>query len=689
MKLPLDSPRLIRRITLALMAVLAIQTVALALDLVFPPDLRKAERSSPVALDRNGAWLRALPVDNGRWRVRADLKRTDPAYLRAVLAVEDAHFKSHLGVDPGAVTRALIGNMRAGAITSGGSTITMQTARLLHPHPRTVFDKLVEMIRAAQLEARFSKPEILQLYLTLAPYGGNLEGVRAASLSYFGHEPESLTLGEQALLIALPQAPEARRPDRRPAAAQKARHLVLKKLFDVHAISRAAFEEADAEPLPRQRAPFPRLAWHAAGRLARAAPVLQPTVETTLDARLQSRLEQFAAQTAAQQGAGGSVAILVLDSRTRAVRASVGSAGLDRPGGWVDMTRALRSPGSSLKPFVYAFAFDQGLAAPDTKLMDAPTRFGDYQPEDFDRTFHGEVTVKEALTNSLNVPAVATLEKVGPEVFQARLEQAGVRLVRPKARTKGAGLALALGGAGISLQDLSVLYAALADNGVAKPLAWTVREEKARAEEPGARLVRSETAAQIVDILRETPPPAGRAPGPLLARGPRIAFKTGTSYGFRDALAAGIGGDYVVVVWTGRPDGGARGGLTGREAAAPLLFDVFDLIDPPAKAPTPIDPASAPQGLQTLKSDKGDGPALIFPADGASVQVDMLGAKGRGLVLSARGQGLKWYVDGDVLDPDPVSGRVVWRPLAAGFYRVTVVGEAGREAHARVRIKGP
>jgi penicillin-binding protein 1C len=678
--------RWVRKITLGLIGVLGLQCLLLLADAVLPPDMGKAERSSPVVLDRNGAWLRALPVDHGRWRVRADLERTDPSFLRHVTAVEDERFFAHLGVDPMAVVRAALANFHAARTVSGGSTITMQTARLLSPHPRTYGAKFIEMLRALQLEARLSKRQILSLYLTLAPYGGNLEGVRAASLSYFGHEPESLTLGEQALLIALPQAPEARRPDRRPQAARAARKAVLQKLLRAGAIDATDFAEADAEALPFSRTAFPHLAWHTAGRLAHNAPSGQATVQTTLDAALQARLENLARKTAIDQGSETSVAILVVEAKNRAVRAAVGSAGLDRPGGWVNMTRALRSPGSSLKPFVYGFAFDEGIVAPDTKLQDAPTRFGDYQPEDFDRVFHGEVTAREALTNSLNVPAVATLDKLGPDVFEARIEQAGVRLVRPRAQTKAAGLALALGGAGITVEDLSVLYAALADGGVAKPLAWTVNDARKREDEPGRRILRTESAEQVLDILRETTPPKGRAPGPLISRGPRVAFKTGTSYGFRDAVAAGIGGGYVVVVWTGRPDGGARGSLTGREAAAPLLFDVFDAIDAPAKAPSPLAPRGAPRALQRMERTEA-GPVMVFPADGTTVQLDTLGAKGRGLVLAARGDGLKWFIDGDPLDPDPVSGRVVWRPLSGGFYRVTVVDNAGRQATARVHVK--
>jgi len=681
--------RAIRRLTLAAAGLLGVQVALAGLDLAFPPDMGRAERSSPVALDRNGAWLRALPVENGRWRVRADLARTDPSFLRRLTAVEDARFRWHPGVDPIALARAAAGNARAGRTLSGGSTITMQTARLLEPRPRTLGAKLVEMIRAVQLEARLSKDEILALYLTLAPYGGNLEGVRAASLSWFGHEPESLTIGEQALLIALPQAPEARRPDRRPLAARAARAEVLTRMQQAGLIDSFLAAEADSEPLPAARARFPGLAWHAASRLAAAAPRDQATVRTTLDAGLQARLETLARETARAQGPEATAAILVVDVRTRAVLAAVGSGGLDRPGGWVDMTRALRSPGSALKPFVYAIAFDQGLAAPDTRLQDAALRFGDYQPENFDRAFHGEVSAREALMHSLNVPAVATLNEIGPATFHARLEGAGVKLVRPRARTRAAGLALALGGAGITLQDLAVLYAALADRGQAKPLAWTAEAAARRERQQGRRLVGPEAAAMVLDILRETPAPRGRAPSALTTRGPRIAWKTGTSYGFRDALAAGIGGGKVAVVWTGRADGGARGGLTGRDAAAPLLFDVFDAVDAPNRAPSPLAPRGAPAGLVSLQDPEDDGPRLIFPPDGATVQVEATGEASRGLVLAARGRDLRWFVEGTPLEPDPISGRVVWKPQTAGFYRLSVVDAEGRAASARVRVRTP
>ncbi|MES3030376.1 MAG: penicillin-binding protein 1C [Pseudomonadota bacterium] len=672
--------------TLGLIGLLTAQVGVFTLDALFPPDMSRAERSSPVTLDRRGAWLRALPVEDGRWRIRADLDRTDPTFRKRLIKIEDARFWMHPGVDPLAVIRAAGSAATSGRVSSGASTLTMQTARLLEPRPRTLPAKLIEMVRAVQLEARLSKREILALYLTLAPYGGNLEGVRAASLSYFGHEPETLTAGEQALLIALPQSPEARRPDRRPEAARAARQQVLDKMVRMRALTEVEAAEAQEEPLPG-RAPFPALAWHVAGELARAAPDAQASILSTLDVGLQARLEPLAEQVARAQGPEATAAILVVEIESRAVRAAVGSGGLQRPGGWIDMTRAVRSPGSALKPFIYAFAFDDGIAAPDTQIDDAARRFGDYQPENFDRVFRGKVTAREALTNSLNVPAVELLDKVGPSAFEARVDAAGVNLVRPKAQTRSAGLALALGGVGITMRDLAVLYAALGDGGVAKPLAWTQAEAERRQRQGGRRLIRAEAATQVLDILRETPPPAGSTPAALTKGRPVMAFKTGTSYGFRDAVAAGVVGPYVIVVWTGRADGGARGGLTGRDAALPLLFDTADLIDAPASAPRPIAPRAAPEALAKLEQ-RQEGPRLIFPPNGSSVQVEAFGPASRGLVLAAGGENLSWYVAGEPLAPDPVSGRVIWRPKGPGFYRITVVDGEGRKATARVRIKG-
>ena len=675
-----------RRIVVGLIGLLGLEIGLVVLDAAFPPDLTRARQASPVALDRHGDWLRALPVENGRWRIRADLDRTDPTFLARLGRIEDGRFGWHAGVDPLALARAAASAVAHGRPTSGASTLTMQTARLLEPRPRTIGSKLIEVIRAVQLETRFSKRRILSLYLTLAPYGGNLEGVRAASLAWFGHEPASLTNGEQALLIALPQAPEGRRPDLHPIAARVARAAVLRKMARNGMITPAQAAEAGAEPLGH-RARFPAIAWHVAGELARAAPADQASVVTTLDGDLQRRLEPLAAEAARQQGEASQVAILVVEIKGRAVRAAVASAGRERDGGWIDMTRALRSPGSALKPLIYGFAFDDGVAAPDTLIDDAPRRFSDYQPEDFERVFHGPVTAREALAHSLNVPAVALLDRIGPAQFEARLAGAGAHLTRPSAGFRDPGLALALGGEGVTLRDIALLYAAIGDDGLAKPLAWTEADAALRLRQEGARLMRPAAARQVLDILRDAPTPKGRAPSALTRGGLPIAFKTGTSYGFRDAVAAGVVDGFAVVVWTGRADGAARAGQTGRDSALPLLFDVADALSlKPAAAPA-IAPTAAPRSLQALAAP-GEGPRMIFPPDGSVVRAPGFGAASRGLVLAAGGEGLSWFVDGAPLPVDPVGGHPIWRPPGPGFYRVTVVDAAGRAAQSRVRVTG-
>ena len=671
----------------ALTALLAMQLGLAGADALFPPNMGRGDHSSPVALDRRGAWLRALPVENGRWRIRADLDRTDPVFVSRVIGMEDRRFFQHPGIDGLALIRALgSAALHGGHASSGASTLTMQTARLLEPRPRNIGSKVIEMVRALQLEARLTKRQILALYLTLAPYGGNLEGARAASLAYFGHEPASLTNAEQALLIALPQSPEARRPDRRRENARSARQHVLDRMIRSRMLTEAEAAEAEAEALP-SRAPFPSLAWHIAGQMAASAPTNQASVVTTIDAELQRRLEPLVAREAARQGPDAQVAALVIEVRGRAVRALVGSGGLGRDGGWIDMTRAVRSPGSALKPFIYAIAFDQGIAAPDTQVEDVARNFAGYQPEDFDRVFRGRVTMREALIHSLNVPAVATLERIGAPAFEARLEAAGANLVRPNRSFRDAGLALALGGEGITMRDLALLYAALGDGGLAKPLAWTEAEAQVRVRQSGFRLVSSHTAGQILDILREAPTPTGRAPAALSRGAPVMAFKTGTSYGFRDAIAAGVVGGYVVIVWTGRADGGARPGLTGRDSALPLLFDAADLIGLSGGAPRPIMPRAPPQALERLDAIDS-GPHLIFPPDRSVVQVESFGPNSRGLAMAAGGEGLTWYVDGDQVTADPVNGRVIWHPAGPGFYRITVVDALGRRAEGRVRIRG-
>ncbi len=659
----------------------------IAIDQLFPPPIARGQVVSFVAEDREGRPLRAFPVEDGRWRLAADLERIDPDFIEALLLIEDKRFYDHWGVDPLAVLRASGQAIQRGRIVSGASTITMQTARLLEPRPRNLGSKIIETFRAIQLERRLTKDEILALYLTHTPYGGNLQGVRAASWAWFGREPDTLTPDQIALLIALPQSPEVRRPDLRPAYAEASRAAILTRLADAGWISAERTNDAASEALPRTRNAFPAEAWHAADAVRRRAGDA-PFARSTLDMRLQAEAERIVAQVADAGGLGVQASALVIEIETRAVRALVGSAGRNRAGGWLDLTAAPRSPGSTLKPLVYGLAFEDGLAAPETLIEDLPARFANYRPENFDRSFRGEVTIADALQHSLNVPAVRVLDEVGAARFASVLDHAGARPQIPGALEGASGLAVALGGLGLSAQDLGVIYAALGDSGRARPLAF-LEADAITIDGAPRRLLSAESADDIVDVLYGSPAPPGRMPAHLSQSAPDIAYKTGTSYGFRDAWAAGMSGGYAVIVWTGRPDGAPRAGVTGRVAALPALFDLVDAIartDPHFNPRRPVrQTAQTPSALDRFARD-GEPPVILFPPEDAELWAEH---EGRGFVLSARGEGvLAWYADGEPVARD-AGGSPVFTPSGPGFFELAVVDEAGRTTRSTIQVRMP
>ena len=661
--------------------------VLVALDVLFPPPLSRLAQVSVVVTDRDDRPLRAFPVEDGRWRMGAELGRVDPGFLEALLAIEDRRFFRHPGVDGLALLRAARDSLAAGRVVSGGSTITMQTARLLEPRPRrTLGAKAIEALRALQLERRFDKHEILAMYLTLTPYGGNLEGLRAASWAWLGREPERLTPAETALLIALPQAPEARRPDRHPAAAAQARARILARMTSAGLLSAERAAEAAAEPVP-QRQPFPGVAWHASERALAAQP--DARVRASLELGLQLELERRVRGAAQAAGRDVQIAALVVEIDGRAVRAAVGSAGRDRAGGWLDLSARARSPGSVLKPLIYAMAFEDGLVTAGTRIEDAPRNFSGYEPVNFDRGYRGEVTIAEALQQSLNVPAVSLLAVMGAPRYAATLAMAGTTLALPDDGRDAASLSLALGGFGISVADVASVYAALGDEGRMRPLAWT--EQTAADNRTGAAqsMVAGHAARRVLDVLGDAPPPEGRLPGRLLAGAPQPAFKTGTSWGFRDAWAAGVVGEYVIVVWVGRADGAPRPGVTGQRAALPLLFDLADVL---AQRNTPALTAGLPPARERVGArdalsrfgERGRAPDIVFPPDGAEVWAEH---RQRGFAPAARGAApLRWYSNGSPVPLD-ASGAPVWTPEAPGFHELVVVDRDGRSARTRVRVR--
>lgn len=664
-----------------------------------PPPLAAADDLSVTVLDRDDRLLRAFTTTEGRWRLPAEPDDVDPRYLAILKAFEDRRFDDHHGVDWLALARAGLQMATAGRIVSGGSTLTMQTARLLDGvHERTAGGKFRQIVRALQLERQLDKRAVLRLYLRLAPFGGNIEGVRAASLAYFGKEPRRLSIGEAALLVALPQSPETRRPDRFPDAARRARGRVLDRAVEAGVITVAEADRARTEPVPTARRDFPKFAPHLAEAVVRRAPG-QAIHHLTVHRDLQQALEQLTREHARALGSDISAAILVADHETGEILAHVGSSDyLDKSRlGPVDMVDAVRSPGSTLKPVIYGLAFEAGLAHPETLIDDRPTRFGSYAPKNFDDEFHGTVTIRDALAQSLNVPAVKVLNAIGPGRMLGRFKRIGLSPVLP-ARGEPT-LAVALGGLGLTLADLTHLYAAMARGGepvqlrhVREPRHLTKARERAT---PRRRLMSPVAAWYVTDILKDAPPPAH-------ARAGRLAYKTGTSYGYRDAWAVGYDGRHVIAAWTGRADGASVPGMTGRTAAAPLLFDAFQRVSPAREAfpsapagvlrvagsdlPPPLKRFAEPGATEPHGPWLEPAPLIAFPPDRADVAWE---GPDEALVLKADNGKLPltWLVDGNPIPSEPHRREVLWQPEGPGFARLTVIDADGRADRVTVRLR--
>ncbi|MEW5755342.1 MAG: penicillin-binding protein 1C [Pseudomonadota bacterium] len=555
--------------------------VLVLLDLLFPLPAALEAEYARVVVARDGAPLSAFADAKGVWRYPVTLGEVSPNYIEALLHYEDRWFWRHPGVNPLAMLRAFWQNLSSGRIVSGGSTLTMQVARLIDPVERGIGGKLWQLWRALQLEWHYSKEEILTLYLNRAPFGGTVEGVQAACYTYFGKPAAVLSDAEAALLAVLPQAPSRNRPDRYPERAQAMRDKVLKRLGDLQVWPRARVEDALIEPVWAQYYTQPQRAPLLARRLVTANPT-QEIYRTTIDAGLQQNIAELIRNRIQVMPPATSAAVLVMENATLAVRAYVGSADIAdaQRFGHVDMVQAVRSPGSTLKPFIYGMAIDGGLIHAQSLLVDAPSDFGDYRPENFDSGFSGPVSVTEALQRSLNVPAIQVLERLGDNVFMSRLKSAGVNIVLPEGAR--ANLALGLGGAGVTLESLVGAYSALANQGQAG------RPRLLESDEVWQWRMLSEGAAWIIrDILQSNVRPDRPAPYLMDYRGGQVAWKTGTSYGFRDSWAVGATADYTVGVWIGRPDGTPLPGYYGAVAAAPILFTIVDNLPPVVNDDTP------------------------------------------------------------------------------------------------------
>ena len=699
MQLASSKLRHIRRIAVAALAAAVLMAASFfILDHMYPPNLGRYDTRSQEVLAADGSLLRLFAVENGRLRQSVSLDDVDPLFVDMLLAYEDKRFFDHSGVDVLALSRAMLQAATNGRVISGASTLTMQTARLLEPRQRTLSAKVIEMFRAVQLEQHFSKQQILEIYLTLAPYGGNIEGIQAGSRIIFGHDAVELRPDEAALLVALPQSPSRLRPDRHNAAAMAARNKVLERTASLVSLDRHMLKLARAAPVPSKRFKASMMAHHLSERV-RAAAKGGYRIQTTIDQYLQRELEGKALQHARHVNAKASVAILVVENKTRRVRAYVGSADTldaDRQG-YVDMIQAVRSPGSTLKPFIFGLAFERGLIHPATIIRDEPRSFGGYEPANFMDKHHGDVTMREALQRSLNVPAVAVLDRIGPVNFTARMRDAGAELIIPG--DGNAGLAVALGGVGVSLEQLTGMYAALADDGDVTPLRYTTSESTEPRRIKANQITNAKARVQLMRILQGVRPPGNLLPEKYQSNPRRIAYKTGTSYGFRDAWALGYDTDFTVGVWVGRPDGTPLPGHFGANTAAPLLFNVFQVL-PKGKALPPETLFTDNRGTSDLPlalryfdrsarllmaGGQSERLTIKFPADGSVVET---GGTAQNLTITANGglRPLQWFIDGKPLKKNRWSRTVSFRPESAGFFRVSVVDQAGIRAETEFRI---
>ena len=688
------------RLLPALFAALGIACAVATADVANPPDMTRAIRVSPEVVDSKGVMLRAFLTADGYWRMKTAVRDVSPRYLAMLKAYEDQRFEDHWGVDPLAVLRAGAQFAGAGHIVSGGSTLTMQVARILEPpKSRGIFTKLFQMMRALQLEERYSKDEILSFYLTLAPFGGNLEGLRAASLSYFGKKPSELDLSEAALLVALPQSPVKQRPDRHAIRAARGRDKVLARMVSEGIVSQGDADVARREGVPFARQAMPLMAPHLAMRLKQRTH--DTRIATTLNANLQGAVERLAAQEAPYFGDGTALSIVVVENRTRNVIAYLGGVNYWGPSGQVDLAQRSRSPGSALKPFIYGLAFDSLILHPASMMTDAPTMFGDYAPKDFEGTFQGAVSARDALRMSLNIPAVMTLDRIGPLTFTLALQNAGARLGFP-AGGEAPSLPVALGGLGISLADITMLYSGIANGGEVRPLRYI----QGTPDGDPHRLFGPVAAFYLKQILRGVALPDGWAMGQGLTRARAVGFKTGTSYGYRDAWSVGFSNDYTVGVWVGRADGSPRAGHVGRESAAPILLKTFELLPADVHADDPP-PAGAiltnandqlPPSMRIFRRETAPAPpketvvpppTIAFPPNGTVVPLPA--DKEHTIVLKADGgkAPLTWLVNGQLLGNFDRFQPVLYTPDGEGLARITVVDAQGRSDTSQVRFKKP
>ena len=661
-------------------------SIELSARLREPLDLARLQTLSTVILDKNDTRIQMFLSKDGKWRLQARPNLIPKLYLSLLFAFEDQHFYEHAGVSPLALLRAASEILIHRKIVSGGSTLTMQTVRLLEGQRRSFYGKFLQIVAARRLEIDYSKEEILEMYLTLAPFGGNVEGIEAAAQFYFNKSAKQLTRGETALLVAVPQSPNSRRIDKGNALDS------AKRVLD-RAVSTGVLSTIDAEEVKIETAIAAQQArrWEAPNsaralgeRLKRIDPG-QVVWKTRIDGKLQEFVRNDLRAALKELPAEVNAAAIVVRRSDAAVIAYVGNArGIGAPGGYLNLASRLRSPGSALKPFVYGLAFEDGVAHPRTKFLDHPIRFGEYAPVNFDGSSVGMVTLREALARSLNTAAVAIINKVGPDKFLKRLASAGARIELP-ASAERPGLPVALGGLGINLEDMTQLYLALAEAPRAPALKF---RRLAQGHRPNAAPFGEGAAWAVIEALAWAASPIGKVAQRARDGTRRIAFKTGTSHGRRDAWAFGLDSDHVIGIWIGRPDNGSVPSLSGATNAVPALNTIFRILPRPYLGIVDEVPSEAeylawsepPHRLLHLNGDEGVAPLRIqFPVPGS----ELLGGPD-GLTIVARASGgrkpYRWIADGKLVKFHPVHTPSI--PLQLGPTSIMVVDSLGASDQA-------
>jgi len=547
--------------------------ILFALDIFFPlPNLKPYSKT---IYSNNGTLLNAYLTIDDKWRMRTNLDEVSPDLIKAIIEKEDKWFYWHLGVNPVAVVRAFAQNLFSGRRVSGASTITMQTARLLEPAERTYANKILEMLRAFQLELHYSKDEILEIYLSHLPFGGNIEGVKSASYIYFDRPPDKLSLSQSILLTVIPNNPNNLRLDIDPSQAIQKRDEWIDSFIESEVFDKQILIDAKDEPVVSARYQVPNLAPHFSNNSAKR--YKNDKIESSLDLSIQTisetLLKKYVDRVKGKGVTNG--AVLVIDNKNNSVRAYCGSVDFfdDKISGQVNGITSVRSPGSALKPALYAYAFDNGLLTPQMRLLDIPTDFGGYEPENYDLKFYGDVTAEFALANSLNVPAVRLMRNAGLNNMINLFERSGFETIA-KSKNK-LGLSLILGGCGVTLEELTKLFTTFSQKGKLYQLNYVNEEEKNN----GIKIFTEESAYIIGNILTKNERPDFPAEFLFTTKLPRVAWKTGTSYGKRDAWAVGFNPNYTIGVWMGNFDGKGSPHLSGAEMAVPLLFELFNSID--------------------------------------------------------------------------------------------------------------